>query len=299
MIDLFSQNISRNMKFFALSLAIFLSLGGLHYVSFTISIPWHLRPLLDSHYKLSFFSEFYLVALFSVLIARYLPMALLACGAHLIEFSIEVIYVRRGYVRVALAPGIFLKGRLLDNQKMKDFQKQLQKFGRREARLDNFIRRKVRNAIPIGWYERNQYWLMIDLSILFALLILVGFFWASMLFLISTISLAAYQSYFIFNDNFFFSLKGYHFRDDDENQAVEERYLPSARTIFLISLTLATIAIISGPIRMNTLTTNLDAIISHGDDTSNSSIIGTTGNGILAFDGEFRFLPYTSLIEVR
>jgi len=103
----FSEQWQESAKTIAVSFLIFMSLGSVHYVTFVFSIPVELRALLDLSFKADFSANFFLVATFSIVCARYIPQTLLAVGAFLVSSIIKLIYYRRGYRRVSNIFGAF------------------------------------------------------------------------------------------------------------------------------------------------------------------------------------------------
>lgn len=100
MIDLSSFNLKwqKQGKAIALSILIFLSLSSIHYVTFVFSIDADFRALLDIMFKTEFAVDFFILITFSIIIARYLPQAVLALGVLFISEKIVLNIIVVGIV---------------------------------------------------------------------------------------------------------------------------------------------------------------------------------------------------------
>lgn len=287
-----------SVKTVLFALLVSVSLGATHYVTFSFAIPSEMRVFLDTSFRLDFSTDFFIIGTFSVLVARYLPQTALALLVLLIEFRIKNIYFFRGYKRVA-SPLMYLqKEYLADVEAKKRLDRKIATFTRNDARLSNFVRSKVQSILPILWFEGNKWLVTLHLSILVSLFFYVGLTYAMLLFVAATIVLLANQAYQFFNDRFMFRLSGYKFKGDDPDYQPPPHEF-DASDLLLISVTCAVVFAIAGPLRLERLKDQETVTVETDDGAFVASIIGTTTHGILAFDGGYLFVPFSSVHEVR
>jgi hypothetical protein len=289
--------LSKSARVVALSIFILLSLGSVHYVTYVYAFPSHLRVLLDATFKVDFAANFALVATFSALVARYLPQTVLAVGTFLISVLIDISYYRRGYRRVASPLGIFEWSRVNDKEEREHFERRLRKFGRNDARMDNFVKRIVQSRLPVIWYEQNKYYVMAPMGILVATLIYVGIGFSLLLFSFFVFISAAYQRYTDYNDSFRFSLKDHVFKGDDPDH-VPGPASYSAEMLLVTSVTLAVIFAIAGPLRLYSQIDGPRATLVTDSLRIEASIIGSNAHGILVFDEGFGFVPFSAIDRI-
>jgi hypothetical protein len=294
----FLSNVPKSAKNIALSLAILLSLGSIHYVTYAYSFPSHLRVLLDATFKVDFVANFALVATFSVVFARYFPQTILAFGAFAASSVIGFVYYRRGYRRVASILGLFEKARWDDKEEKKRFQKRLASFGRNDARMDNFVREVIQRRLPVLWYEENKWHLMVPLALFLCLLFYVGLLYSMWLVFFFIVVSSAYETYSGFNDAIKFRLKGFHFSGDDPDHVPEATIFSSER-LFLTATTCAIVFAVAGPLRLYNQIEDQNASILRGNSRVEASIIGSNGHGLLIYNDGFGFIPYSVIYEIR
>lgn len=292
------QSLPKSVVNSVLSVLILLSLGSIHYVTYAFAFPSHLRVLLDATFKLDFAANFFLVATFSVVFARYFPQTLLALGAFVLSSIIGIIYYRRGYRRVASPLGLLEKSRRNDKLEKEKFQKRLSAFSRFDARMDNFVSNVVQSRLPIIWYERNKWFVMAPLALFICLFIYVGLLYSMWLFSFFSIVSAAYQTYDSYSDNFRFRLKGHKFSGDDPDHVPAPVSFSSGQ-FFVFATTCAVIFAAAGPLRLYAQTEDQRASIIRGNSRIEAAIIGSNTNGLLIYSNGFAFIPYSSVFEIR
>jgi hypothetical protein len=281
-----------------LSALILLSLGSIHYVTYVFAFPSHLRALLDSTFKLDFATNFAIVATFSIVVARYLPQTLLAIGAAINSSLISIAYYRRGYRRIAISLGLFEKERRNNKEERWKFERRLATFGRNDARMDNFVRRVLQRRLPILWYERHKWTVMANLAVFICLLFYVGVLYSLWLLTVFLLVSSAYETYNGYSDNFRFSLRGFRFSGDDPDHEPSPVKFDSDR-LFVIATTCAVIFAVAGPLRLWNQTEGAKAKIDKASTSLAGVIIGNTSEGILVYEDDFAFIPFSAIQEVR
>jgi len=281
-------------KKFAVFLGILLSLGSIHYVTFVFGIPRELHSLLDAQFKANFFASLLLIATFSVVCARYLPLFIVAFVTFVVTNSIEHEYWKRGYRRVAVAHGRFREGRMWDSALREKYELELQRFGRNNARLDNFMSNKVQSLPFVRIYERKKLEFSIFGSVLVFLLFYLKFLPAGSLVALGSIIFGILSNYQRYNDDFRFSLFGYKFSGDDPEHKPSENSWNLDDAV-LAAITCALIFAAAGPMRLQLALESEGVNFDLKGEQVSGQIIGTTGHGILFFTNRFGFAPFTEI----
>lgn len=277
------------------AVVILFSLSSIHYVSFVTAMPSPIHPLLDASFKASFIANILFVGTFSVAVARYAPQALLAITVLLISITIEIIYTQRGYDRAAVASGGFIKGRIRDKIEAKKHRDRMNRFGRFEARLNNFVTDKAQSLLPILTYEKNRTALTYFGSMFLVLLMYIGFSKAFMLVSFGAVVFVSLHTYYGMNDTFRFKMMGYGFVNESEDSEPSERSF-SSLDFFVAAVTCAILVAISGPIRLEKLVNGPHVEVSFDGEVISASIIAATSSGFIVNDGNFRFIPFSGIL---
>lgn len=287
---------AKKSKFIVLSALIFLSMASIHYVTFAFSIPEEFRVLLDVSFKAEFASSFFIVVTFSVIVARYLPQGFLAIGVLFISEFINLKYHRRGYWRVA-TPWAAWGHRHSSGESRKEYQRKLNRFGRNDARLDNLIRGAVQKRLPILFYEKHKLIIIAQLAIFIGLQFYIGFTKACWLFVVAILINKSLDVYFFYNHRFKFSLRRRFSGDDPDYEP--KPFTPSSQDLLVAAITIAIVVGIAGPLRLQHITREASVGLVYGDKTIGVALVGGTAHGLLFFDQEYGFIPFSSIIEVR
>lgn len=298
MIDLSSLNLKwkKQGKAVALSILIFLSLSSIHYVTFVFSIDADFRALLDIMFKTEFAVDFFILTTFSIIVARYLPQGILALGVLFISEKINLQYYRRGYRRVATIWGIW-EHRHSTKESRKAYKKELLRFGRKDARLENLIIRSVQKALPLVFYEKHKILITVYIAIFIGLQIYLGFTLACWLLFLAVIISKALDAYLFYSDCFKFNLKK-SFTGDDPNYE-PKTFTPSSHELFVAAMTMAVIVAVAGPLRLQYITQNSRIIVLSEERRIETALVGATTNDLIIFDGEYTFIPFSKITEVR
>jgi hypothetical protein len=282
------------IKLIAISLLIFFSLSSIHYVTYVMYLPIGIRALLDGSFKIDFAAKFAVTVIFSFFCARYIPQTFLAVSAHVIQFVIEFKYHKRGYRRVATFSGLADCNSI---EEIKRYRDRLQRFGRKEARLDNLVRRVIQRSLPVLFYEEHKLLFTAPLAVYIGLLFYLGTLPALILSLLTSFLVNAFHTYLSFNDRFRFSLRGIYSGDKPDYQP--KPYSIGTTDLFIFAATCAVVVGIAGPLRLRHEIREINTQIILATKSIDAALIGTTSQGILFYDTDYGFLPYVSVVEIR
>lgn len=282
-------------KVIAFSALIFLSMASIHYVTFVFSIPEEFRAFLDVSFKADFAASFFIVVTFSIIVARYLPQSILAVGVLFISEGINLKYYRRGYRRIATIWGIYEHRH--SSESRKKYKSKLHRFGRNDARFDNLIQLSVQKRLPILYYEEHKLVIIALLAIFIGLWLYIGFTKASWLFAMAVLIKISLDTYFAYNDRFKFHLRN-RFSGDDPDYEPKPFTLDS-QDLFVAAITIAIVVGIAGPLRLHHITREANVGLVYEERTIGVALVGSTAHGLLFFDQEYGFIPFSAITKVR
>ena len=277
-----------------IALVIFLSLGSIHYVTFIIGIPTELRSLIDMYFKLNFVSNLLLVSTFSIVVARYFPVFLLAVFVFVIEQVVMIKYWRRGYRRAATPYRMFETDLIRNPESRKAFAKRLKRFGKKDARLDNLVSDQVQSLLPVLIYEKNKVEVTVLLAIFIFQIFYIGYWHSFLLSAGGVVFFGMYRAYLSYNSSFRFRISGVSFAADDPNYSPSSHGFDS-EDLLILAVTCALVVAIAGPIRLSAILEGPSVRIVTGDQWIVGRLVGATGNGIIYYENDYKFTPFTEI----
>lgn len=155
----------------------------------------------------------------------------------------------------------------------------------------------MQKALPLVSYEEHKTLITSYIATFIGLQIYLGFTLACWLLLLSVIISKALDAYLFYSDRFKFNLKK-SFSGDDPN--FEPKVLtPGSHELLVVAMTMAVIVAVAGPLRLQYITQKSNIFVLSEERIIETSLVGATTNGLLIFDGEYSFIPFSKITEIR
>jgi hypothetical protein len=268
------------MRGFLFAVFTSVSIIPLHIVGFSIYLPPPLRGLLSVSFQAELAFRFFLVSAVGFFIARYVPILLIAVEIHLRALAIGRAYKRRGYKRASP-----VLNRIYDGA-----ASSMDVGSRFDARLENFIKRKVRSASSLMEYEKYKVLISIGFALVLISIGYVGFVRASLVFLLFLVLGLLVGIYEDYRDSSFWRLTNVVYGATQHGQSTFSFNFSRLPAIFVI------IAILSGSLgylRCSYLASKESFFALLKPENRKVSVLARTSSGVVFVDqgGLFGFMP--------
>lgn len=270
------------------------SIVPVHLAAFSLALPSDFRILLDASFKFSFSYIFLCYAVFSGLVARYMPVIIFGWLGFIHTMSVDKKYYQRGYRRVYVSfTGTGKRARAYKNTE--DIMENLSRsrnFGRNEARLHNFKKKKFQSIYPVKFYEDHRWATTLLISICIFSVLYIGVFRSFVMAGVLSIAFIGLLTYGSVATPFRFRLQRNLWKIGEEtyNRTVDFDDVLNLVTIVALA------ASISGYMRVG----YLSSVVADGgiiDIGTPSSAIAAVSSGVIVYDasfGVYRFVPWGS-----